>query len=810
MASVDGSRSLQCASDESILKLCDACNYEGTEAESSHFCDNCKEFLCRTCTAAHKKFKNSRNHTLLPVSQVSPEAVIGRIPCTVLCECNRNTAVTEYCENHNVVFCQTCKSTKHRRCKTESVTKKSIAYDKTEINATFQKANAVKVKIDKFLQERNTDLQNLVTLKETCTIKIHSFREELNKHLDLLEEILLTEMETFESQERRGIERHISSCAAIQQVLQTDINLLENVKTSSLMDELFTVDIKVSAHLNEYEILLHEISQETSIPIFIFERNKQLVDFQRNINELGTLTTGHAQADKLRTLMTGHAQPDNLGTLTTGHAEADKLGTLTINYAQAEKLGTLTTGYAQADKLGTLTTGHAQADKLENLTTGHAQADKLGTLMIGHAQADKPETLTTGHAEVDKLGTLTTDHAQADKLETLTTDHAQADKLGTLTTDHAQADKLGTLTTDHAQADKLGTLTTDHAQADKLETLTAAHAQADIHGTMTAGHTQADKLETLTAVHAQADILGTLTAGHTQADILGTLTPSHAQGDKSQRNFLHLQVQSSSQVDIMLLKDSFTPQISGCDIMQDGGIILCDKTNKKLKLLDSSFTLYDSLDLRAWPWDVSVVNTNKAIITLPYVKQLQYIEVLPKLKSARVIQLDRKCWGVHVAGEEIYVSVHDEKRGTCMGEVRIVNFNGNLIRRIEVNTDGSFMFETPYHLTISQQSRNVYVSDRDKSTITCLNSDGVVVYRYTDQNLEWARGVVTDNEDNILVCGSSSHNVQIVTADNRKSSTLLTAKDGIEFPYSVAYRQTDGTLIVGCCSQKKLFVYKLA
>ena len=268
MASVYGFRSLQCASDESVLRLCDACNYEDTEAESSHFCESCKEFLCQTCTAAHKKFKTSRNHTLLPVSQVSPEAVIGHIPCTVLCECNRNTAVTEYCENHNVVFCQTCKSTKHRRCKTESLTKKSIAYDKTEINATFQKANAVKVKIDKFLQERNTDLQNLVTLKETCTLKIHSFREELSKHLDLLEEILLTEMETFESQETREIERHISSCIDIQQVLQTDIDLLENVKKSSLLDELFTVDIKASAHLDEYEIFLHEISQEINIPTY--------------------------------------------------------------------------------------------------------------------------------------------------------------------------------------------------------------------------------------------------------------------------------------------------------------------------------------------------------------------------------------------------------------------------------------------------------------------------------------------------------------------------------------------------------------
>ena len=113
-------------------------------------------------------------------------------------------------------------------------------------------------------------------------------------------------------------------------------------------------------------------------------------------------------------------------------------------------------------------------------------------------------------------------------------------------------------------------------------------------GTLATGHAQAEKLGTLTTVHAQANKHGTLTSGLAQADKLGTLTTGHAQADKSQRIFLHLQVQSSSQVDIMLLKDSFTPQISGCDIMQDGGIILCDKNNKKLKRLDSSFTIYDS------------------------------------------------------------------------------------------------------------------------------------------------------------------------------------------------------------------------
>ena len=55
------------------------------------------------------------------------------------------------------------------------------------------------------------------------------------------------------------------------------------------------------------------VKKSTYPPTITFERNKQLVDLQTNINELGTLTTGHVEADKLGTLTTGHTQADKHG-----------------------------------------------------------------------------------------------------------------------------------------------------------------------------------------------------------------------------------------------------------------------------------------------------------------------------------------------------------------------------------------------------------------------------------------------------------------------------------------------------------------
>ena len=511
------------------------------------------------------------------MAQVPKHEATAFTSSIVICDCNQNLEVTEYCEDHGDVVCQTCTSTKHRKCKTQAITKKRFSDEKAKLSSIMQKADAVKTKIETFLQERNADLKRLLLIKETCTKEIQSFRKKLNQHLDLLEQNALKEIEELESREREEIERHISSCSATQHMLQNDIQLLENAKKSSLSEYMFVAHTKVSVHLEGYGTLLHEIGQETKTPTITFERNEQLADLQKDISKFGTLTT------------------------------------------------------------------------------------------------------------------------------------------------------------------------------------------------------------------------------------------SYSQGDKSQgKLFPNLKVQTSSEIDVKSSKDSSPPWITGCDIMQDGSIITCDCNNNKIKHLDSSFTLKESISLQTRPCGVSAVNKNMAIITLPSLKQVQYIEVIPRLKTGRTIQLDKTCWGVHVAGKEIYITAHDNTLRGHKGEVRVLDFDGNMIRRIGMNQDGSYMFDCPHYLTVSPSSRNIYVSDYRLSKVWCLNSDGGIVYQYKDPDLRGPRGMCIDAEDNLLVCYTESHNVEIVTAAGRKHSTLLTAHDDLQYLYSIAYRHSDASLIVGCYKSNKLFVYKLS
>ena len=570
MSIVDGAKSLQSTSDESVLKSCDPCKYGGIEVEATKYCDDCKESLCRTCTESHKRFKMSRNHKLLSVQHIPSHTGKDHIACSVLCECCQTLEVTDYCEDHHAVVCQHCTSVKHRKCKIELIKDKSSTYNKVTFDFVADRASAIKSKADKQLEDRKADLSNLESAKEICTKQIEAFRRELNAFLDRLEQDIRKDLNKRMIQTRQDIERHISTYSTIQQLLQSDFELIENAKKSCLAECMFASEIKISNRQREYEILLQDIDLETKTPIISFTGNQQLIDMQMKLNNFGDLTVDYIRSTSIKSF------------------------------------------------------------------------PELKVISVGH-------------------------------------------------------------------------------------------------------------------------------------------------------------------VDIKLPVDLQTPWISGCQVVSDDKVVLCDFKNKRVKLLKNSFTIQDSLDVKDQPWDVSVINSNNAVITLPKSMQLQYIDLIPKLKTGRTIQLDKKCWGIQVAREEIFVTLSNDPGE---GELRILDIDGNLKKRIGANQDGSFIFKTPCYVTVGASSK-IYVSDMYTNTITCLMPNGSIVYQYKDQDLKRTKGIYVDIEDNIAVCGENSHNVQIVTAYGKNLKTLLTSKNDLNAPCSVTYRHRDTTFFVGVFNQTTLMSYKL-
>ena len=268
--------------------------------------------------------------------------------------------------------------------------------------------------------------------------------------------------------------------------------------------------------------------------------------------------------------------------------------------------------------------------------------------------------------------------------------------------------------------------------------------------------------------------------------------------------FLGYIIQSFINANVRLSEDTVLPSITGCVFMPNGCLVACDYDNCTIKLLDSSLSLQNSLKVPSRPHDISVIDDNTVIVTLPVRNRIQYVQVFPRITMGIVIQLDTFCWGVAVCGQEIYVSC------TNPSDVRVLDQQGNLKRRLGIGKDGSRVFSDPFHITVSRAVDKIFVSDWGNQSVTCMAVDGSMIYQYKDSSLKYPQGLICDEEDNVMVCDFTSNTIHMINSDGKKHGILLLSGHNERIqPYSVAYRRNDNTLVLGCYFLDHLLVCQL-
>ena len=314
-----------------------------------------------------------------------------------------------------------------------------------------------------------------------------------------------------------------------------------------------------------------------------------------------------------------------------------------------------------------------------------------------------------------------------------------------------------------------------------------------------------ERNEILADLAAGIDTLGSLISQR-KGDKQDSMLPGKSYGKGSTRMLVDRKIKSRSEVNVRTHEDEDDPWITGCAVMPNGHVVLCDRDNNQIKLLDDSWTITGRLTLQR-PWDISVIDSSHVIVSSPDNRQLQHVQVFPRMKAGRSIHLNKECWGVAVSGEKMYVSCHINPGD---GEVRVLDLQGNIKRRLGINQDGSYQFTSPGYITVSDSGEKIFVSDSGIDIITCLTPSGTVIYTYKDDDMKCNWGLICDSGDNVLVCGWYSNNVHTISPDGNKYRTLLTSKDGLSYPNSIAYKESENSLIVDCAESNKLLLFKLA
>ena len=191
MTTVDGARSVKVSSEESFQYVYTPCQNDGKSKEAKFCCTDCRDYLCESCESSHKRFRSTRDHTVVLSSELEgaeKHQPIRSHPDTTLCSCNRNVSAEINCRNHVEVFCSECKIMKHRRCETLTVDEMVQELNGDFDESTNQVVCNMKDKIDNFLVERNKDLENFALEADACKREIVSFSVELKEHIDKIEQ----------------------------------------------------------------------------------------------------------------------------------------------------------------------------------------------------------------------------------------------------------------------------------------------------------------------------------------------------------------------------------------------------------------------------------------------------------------------------------------------------------------------------------------------------------------------------------------------------------------------------------------------
>ena len=204
-------------------------------------------------------------------------------------------------------------------------------------------------------------------------------------------------------------------------------------------------------------------------------------------------------------------------------------------------------------------------------------------------------------------------------------------------------------------------------------------------------------------------------------------------------------------------------------VTSDNKLLLCNNraSHPKVYIYKDYKTYEDEILLTSAPWCITVVPcTDKAVVTLPDEKSIQFINTTNNTKDKK-IKIGEECLGVTAVKDKIYIG-GDRK-------VLILNTDGSRVR--EITTDG-------YNNNLLYNERNYQLLLRQRGRLCCINLDGHVIYRYDIAGYE---GLAVDRQSHVYISGRHSNDIKRLSPDGTFRDIVLSEHDGVDGPGGITF-----------------------
>ncbi|XP_071108192.1 uncharacterized protein [Haliotis cracherodii] len=228
-------------------------------------------------------------------------------------------------------------------------------------------------------------------------------------------------------------------------------------------------------------------------------------------------------------------------------------------------------------------------------------------------------------------------------------------------------------------------------------------------------------------------------------------------------------------IDGRMVGNEVEPDFSGVTVLVVDGIqtvVVTDFNNKCVKSFytRNNLTCHSKLPLDASPCGVTQLKENQVMVAVPDSSQIVTVEVTPDLVLLSTITTSK--W----YGSLAVLSPSSLAAGTyhC---VDILDMAGHVLRSVTTLYNET-LFTHPYYMCVNNKG-NILVSDWGKQAVTCLTSEGDVLWRYAPTGDRALRpyGISTTGTGSILLVDRNTYKVIQLTESGEYVRDVLISKD---------------------------------
>ncbi|XP_060589370.1 uncharacterized protein LOC132744633 [Ruditapes philippinarum] len=304
-------------------QVCQPCIADGERLDADGFCQNCQEYLCKTCIKYHRKVTVSKHHTILDKANmptnVEPQTV--KQLCTSTCNKHKLEIIKYFCRDHDTVGCGNCMVIDHKTCKVEFIPDIADEFTNGEkYKAILTRLEKLQTKVDSKIKATGTGREAFANEFVFAVQEIKRFRKEIEDYLNKMEQTILKECERLRKENVNAITKNEDFLKTIKSELDDIADCLKS--QSKKTTDLFVEAKQTEARLSQLE---QDMKQSVNMVFteYTFVRNSDLNAMVSGSCNLGKLSSKSSRYNPTMECSIAEFQPVFNSEINV-HSNADK------------------------------------------------------------------------------------------------------------------------------------------------------------------------------------------------------------------------------------------------------------------------------------------------------------------------------------------------------------------------------------------------------------------------------------------------------------------------------------------------------